>query len=282
MCTHSRTASPSRCGGDRVVEVARVGRVDGEGGQVAQVHPAVLGRRAGSTASRPRPPAAGTSAAQAAVEHQALEHVAGHVRAPEPPRPRARPRLPVAEQHQVALSGAARPSSRTGVAALEQRLGHLEAPRFGQHRRATQRLARAPGRGAHRVSSRELVERDGQRLVAAGARVVARLAPAASGPCREMVLPLGQVVAAHGQVEHAAVGERLDLLEEALAEGALRPPARRACGRAGRRPRSPRRWRCRRPRAPPRDVLVDRVALGRRTRAWRGAAVGGDDLARPR
>jgi hypothetical protein len=80
-------------GRDRVVEVARGRRVDREGGEVAQVLAGAflsvrrpLGRLAGGALD-----GGVEAAAQPAVEHQRLEHVARVVGPPEPARDLAVP-----------------------------------------------------------------------------------------------------------------------------------------------------------------------------------------------
>ena len=106
-------------GGDRVVEVARGRRVDGEGRQVAQVaaRPGPVRRRAGGGARLALHDRV-EAAPQPAVEHQRLEHVARVVRPPEPPDYLAvAPAAPVgAHEHEVA-----RAHPRGGLSRLMRR-----------------------------------------------------------------------------------------------------------------------------------------------------------------
>ena len=88
-----------------VVEVARVRWVDREGGEIAHVDPRLggRGRARGLLGLLHRP--ARVREPQAAVEHQPLDHVARHVRAPDHPR-HAGAALAGAEQHEIADPGA--------------------------------------------------------------------------------------------------------------------------------------------------------------------------------
>ena len=172
MCTQRRTPAALAACGDGVVEVLGVVGIDREGGQRGQVDARVGGVRLvrgglGLGGRRAR-----VAAAQAAVEHQPLEHVAGDVGAAEPAH-HARAALAGADQHEVAL---ARPAALDGGARAraEQRLGDEEAPALLEHR--DERLVEPPapgGRGRRRSQLVEQdVERHRQRLVALGARLV--------------------------------------------------------------------------------------------------------------
>src|SRR2546430_1452974 len=83
-----------------------------------------------------------------------------------------------------------------------------------------------PPRGARSAPARspdlggEYVERDRKRLVALGLRQVARRDRRDDPPVGE-VLPVRKEVAPDGEVEDAAVLERLDVLEDPLPEGLL-------------------------------------------------------------
>ena len=95
MWTHSAHAAVLAPRRDRVVEVPGVVGVDREGGQLAQVH-ARVGRvgLVHGCASRLGGRGARVAAVQAAVEHQALDHVARHGRGGRAGAPRARRACP--------------------------------------------------------------------------------------------------------------------------------------------------------------------------------------------
>jgi len=138
-------------GGDGVVEVARVRRVDGEGGQVAEICPPIGAYRLGRRLQRLELDLLRERAPQPAVEHQALEDVAGHIGAAERAQhPRAA--LARAHQHQVALARA--PAvERDGRRPVKERLGHLEAPPAGDggHQRRIEPADRAAARRRPRL-----------------------------------------------------------------------------------------------------------------------------------
>ena len=124
---------------DRVVEVARRGRIDRERRQRAQVAPGDVVPPARSAASRASRSTTRVEAPpQPAVEHQRLEHVAGGVRAADPaqqlPVPGARPGR--GDQHDVARRGllaGARAVEVDPAPAREERLGDEEAAAAFQH-----------------------------------------------------------------------------------------------------------------------------------------------------
>ena len=152
-------------------------------GSIVKVGQLASGPRARrpATGSRGRPPPrprrAREAAAQTAVEHQPLDHVARAVRAAERAED-ARAALPAAHQHEVADSGAAALHRRCAGRGAEERLGHEEAAALREHgdqRQVEPRAGRPRRRSSQLVEQR--VERDRERLVALGLRVVLRLAP---------------------------------------------------------------------------------------------------------
>ena len=229
MWTHTRMRpAVQRSAPSRVVEVPRGRRVDRERGQVAQV-------------ARPRPPAPRRrlarlalherveAAAQAAVEHQPLEHVARHVRAAEP-RSTIRP-CPARGPWAPPARGRRRPPARPSVdvdapAAGEEGLGGEEAAAALEHRdhgrsprRRAERTAARAVRGARRTSRADV-----ERLVALRVGVVVpphRTDAGSIPPAAAEVAPVRREVLPHRDVQRAAVGELPDLLEDALAERLL-------------------------------------------------------------
>ena len=147
MCTQILcTPSASGLGRDRVVEVAGAGGIDREGGQRAQVAPLAGNREAAPAAARASCSSSGAKpAAQAAVEHQRLDHVAGPVGAADPAhhaRPRA-PRSAGLDEHDV-------PGPRT-----RRRPRGRVPPRCGQRRPAGPARGRGPRRGNIRSAVRK-------------------------------------------------------------------------------------------------------------------------------
>src|SRR5262249_44305649 len=137
-------------GGDRIVEVAGVDRVDREGGELAEI--AAFLKEVGPVPvfrfGRFLFDAIREAAAQALVEHEGLEHVARDVRLPDlADHPGAG--LAAADQDDVAdpavALGAAR--QRDALAAIEQRLGHHQPAALGEH--ADDGIDRTPWRPAH-------------------------------------------------------------------------------------------------------------------------------------
>ena len=162
-------SSPSRCGGDRVVEVARARRVDRERRQRAQIAPAAGDRTdvvgpGGGRLARLVLDRRVERAPQPAVDHQRLDHVARHVGAPDPARDR-RPsaarvrcgRVPGAHHDQIADRHAAiaadtasrGPDSKNGSATRNLPRRSITATR------GTGRARAAPGVRcrAHRTSA---------------------------------------------------------------------------------------------------------------------------------
>ncbi len=126
-------------GADRVVEVAGGRRVDRERREVAQVGARDLDRRPLGGGPRLAVDQRVEAAAQPAVDHQPFEHVARHVRAPEPAQhaavPGARPAR--RHEHEVAHAGVQAllgPVDVDPAPAREERLGDQEAAAPLQHR----------------------------------------------------------------------------------------------------------------------------------------------------
>ena len=284
--------SAERLGGDRIVEVARAGRVDREGRQLAQVAPlAGRSRRRARRLARLRSSRRTNVPAQAAVEHQRLDHVAGarrggrsarSTRAPEP-RPRrldeddvARPRAapPPRARGPDHDAGRGPPPAAAARAVL--------APRTAARPSGSARAARAPPRAcpaARRALAWSRSPRAGARRSPdlGSERFQRHLQPVGPvdaaldehfgldpgpllDPAAAEVAPVGREVLADRDVERAAVGERLLLLEDALAEGVACRRRSRGGGPAARRSRSPRPRRCWRPRARPPGSSGDRAA----------------------
>ncbi len=130
-------------------------------------------------------------AAQAAVEHQALEHVAGHVGTSQPAdHPRAA--LARADQHEVALT---RPAAldRRARAVAEQRLGDQEAAALLEH--GDERLVEAPRRTAADCRAHSLSDRTSSATGSASSRFVRGLSTAFTCglmPFVVIVLPPGR------------------------------------------------------------------------------------------
>ena len=149
---HAQHALLHPAGRDRVVEVARVGRVDREGREVGEVHAGVGREWLGHGELGLVGGCARVGAAQAAVDHQALQHVARHV-GPAQLAHHARAAPAGSHQDQVALAGAAGVHGRARPVA-EQRLSHQEAPalaQHGHHRRGEPVGRPRPGRCVHLV-----------------------------------------------------------------------------------------------------------------------------------
>ncbi len=176
---------------DGVVEVPGVVGVDREGRQVGQVHAGVgrvgvLGRALGLRRGGAR-----VAAAQPAVEHQPLEHVARDVRPPQPAH-NARAALARAHQHQVALAGAAALDRRARPLA-EQRLGDQEAAALLEH--GDEWLVEAPGRAAADGCAHSLPARTSSATGSASSRLVFGLSKAFTcglSPRVEIVSPPGR------------------------------------------------------------------------------------------
>ncbi len=171
---HAHAAVAQRLRGDGIVEVARGGGVDRDGGQAAQVAPDLLASRLlGDHAGLPLHRGI-ELARQPAVEHHRLDHVTSDIRpsqhthnlGPTPPRAAppvrgrvglrscsrrthehelplaraalARRRKPVRMQREAAARGSPRRLGGAG-GAREQRLGYPEASAAREHR--DQRLA---------------------------------------------------------------------------------------------------------------------------------------------
>ena len=177
--------------GDRVVEVLGVVGVDREGGQRRQVDAGVGGERVVRGALRLGRSRARVGAAQAAVEHQALEHVAGHVGTSQPAdHPRAA--LAGADQHEVALTRAAA-LDRRARAVAEQRLGDQEAAALLEH--GDERLVEAPRRTTADCRAHSLWTRASSATGSASSRVVRGLSTAFTCglmPFVVIVLPPGR------------------------------------------------------------------------------------------
>ena len=251
-------------GGDRVVEVLGVVGVDREGGQRREVHAGVGGVGLGHGVLGLGGGRAPVAAVQAAVEHQPLDHVARAVGAAEHPQPRARRACP-----SPPAPGRPGPAGRAPRRCAGR--ARTAAPRRGSGRaaRARPRTARRGGRRAAALAAAVTIwlqdacrARRAAPRRASVSRVVLR-PHLRLDALRGDRLAAGQVVVGDGEVEQAAVREVDHLLDERPCRRcACRPPSR-ASGRAARRSRSRRRWRCRRPRArPPGCPSVDRVALG--------------------
>ena len=149
MWTQTRIRAVLARGGDGVVEVPGVVGVDREGRQGREVDAVVRGVGLARGVLSLGAGRARIVAVQAAVEHEALEHVARAVRAPEiADHPRAA--LARADEHEVAGTGAALlhggPRSPP-----EERLGHEEAPALLEH--SHERLVEPPGARRHRACS---------------------------------------------------------------------------------------------------------------------------------
>ena len=281
-------------GGDRVVEVARRRRVDRERRQVAQV--AARGDVAGGRCRAPRAPRGrrpGRSAAAArgrasAPRSRRARRPAGRSGA-RPCRARARPSAARARGRRRAPRGRGRrsirrPRSKNGV-------GGQEAPALDEH--ATTRRAPSARRGAPR-SSPELAGDDARAPCAAPRRASSsgsstRRATSGSMPARlavprAEVAALGREVLADRDVQRAAVGERLDLLEDALAERARRRrrvARSRSCSAPVTISEAPTPCRRRRARRPGSSVSIAVAAWPCRSCAGAARPVGGDDRARP-
>ena len=244
MCTQTRiVAVVGALGRDRVVEVARAGRVDRErrqrrAGRAAPASPPPLASRASrSTASsKPR--------GEAAVEHQRLDHVARDVGSPDPADDlgaAAAPRRPDRDEHEVAdLRARARRVDRQlaatlGVGGRTARRATTKRPR----RSSTAGKAGAPrlnGRAPRARRSAACELRVGVSRSAARRPTTLGLMPAPRrSPPAPRFLPFGQVVLPDGDVDRAAVRERPDLLEDALAVGAGADDRPRGGGPAARR-----------------------------------------------
>ena len=193
--------------------------------------------------------ARGYERSQPAVEHQPLDHVAGAIRPAELAQ-HARAALPAADEHEVARPGAAAlhrgPRARRRTAAQRPGSGRASrAPRpsacpaggrGGPEPPRSSQLASSSSTATGRASSRSVSGSSAARICGLMPLVRDRLAAR-------------QVVVGHGEVEHAAVRELLDLLDERPCRTCACPRPSRDCGPAGRRSRSQRRSRCRRPRA---------------------------------
>ena len=124
---------------------------------------------------------------QAAVQHQALEHVAGSV-GPAEPADHARAALARADQHELTHARPAR-VDRSTRPAPEQRLGDEEAAALLEH--GHERLVEPPERRAHRVCS----SRVSRAVGSASSRSVSGLSTARTAgliPAFEIVLPPGR------------------------------------------------------------------------------------------
>ena len=167
------------------------------------------------------------------------------------------------------------------AAALEQRRGGQEPALLDEH--ADDRpVDPAPAlAGRHSIFSSERVDRDRKRLVLHRPRAIARLQLGHDPGLRD-VLAARQVVAPDRQVERASVRQRLELLEDALAERAL--AGERGAVRVAQRARGD--LRCARAAAidehDDRDVLVDRVALRLELALGPAPPLRRDDQCRPR
>ena len=221
------------------------------------------------------------AAPQPAVEHQRLEHVARVVGAPEPPRDlavaaaRARRR----DEHEVAR------------AHLARRLVEVDAAPAGEERRRGEEPAALLEDGDDRLGAAHACPRATTVLTAtssASSRFVLSLSlrldvgrdpGALLRPAAAEVAAAGGEVLADRDVERAAVGELLDLLEDALAEraGAHHRRAVAVLQRAGDDLR--RRGRLAVDEHGDRDLGVDRGARRLEHVLGPRAAARGDDLA---
>ena len=240
-------------------------------GSAVQVAPRPAPGGAPAAVRRPPPRRAREDAAQAAVEHQPLEHVAHARRAGRGERTPAR-RACRTDQHDLARADAPRPCERVPPAALEQRLGDQEAARararrpwLGEPARSRSAPRERRRRGAARAAlielGGELAQGHRERLVAAGAGLSRALVPGRSLGARCSLRSAGSTGPRSGRARRRW--------------RAARPPGRRPCRRSS-RPTSFARLRSRS--APAtisealaratvhqhhhREVLVERVALG--------------------
>ena len=221
MCTQTRSAPVLAAGRDGVVEVLRVVGVDREGGQRREVHARVGGVRVsrsslGLGGGRPR---------------RSRGAARGRASGPPPRRGRGRggparartraPRLPGAHQHagrRPRVPRARPPSAARGRTAARPR-GSARASRA---RPPSAHPGGRPGAGpraAHPARSRTVSTAIGS----ASSRSVWALSFAVTcglDPLAGDRLAVRQVVVGHGEVEHPAVREVDDLLDEALAVGA--------------------------------------------------------------
>ena len=217
MWTQTRARGRPRGGRDGVVEVPGVVGVDREGRQRGEVHARVgrvgLARGAlGLGLGRAR-----VAAAQAAVEHQPLEHVARDVGRPSRRTTRA-PRLPAPTSTRSPSSA---PPRSTAVRGPRPNSGSAtrKRPRFSST--ATSGWSRRRG-GRPRTAALTAWRRARRARPAAPRRAwcSGRRTAFTSGlmPALGDRLAARQVVVGHGHVEDAAVRQRLDLLDHALAE----------------------------------------------------------------
>ena len=290
MCTQTRTAPPS----SRSALIAS-SKSRAVGGSIVNVGRSRRSRRAHVVRRTVRSRARLAldqrieAAAQPAIEHQRLEHVARDVRPPDPAHDAAvaGARAVRRHEHEVAGAGVQRGLGSVDVdppPAPEEQVGGEESPaalehgdeRIGPAARAP--AARAAGGGrlparAHVPCRATVLTRDVERLVALlGLRVVLGLdvgldAGALLDAATAQVATAGGEVLAHGDVERAAVGELSDLLEDALAErpGADDLGAVAVLQGAGDDLRGRRRLAV--DEHHDRDLAVDRVPLAPRTRA---------------
>ena len=229
-----------------------------------------------------------------------------HDARPRAPRPRAwtstrspasRPPPPAAGGPPTTLRAEPprRPGVRAGVLARgEQPLGGEEAPAPLEHRHVRRRSARGgpraavarPAAGAGRSPDfgGERVQRHLQPVGRCRRRSGRALRGSRPAPCLTppppRLRPFGREVLADGDVERAAVGELLLLLEDALAEGVACRRRSRGGGPAGRRSRSPPPRRCSASTSTTTGIAVG-IAPPVAISVWRrlGAPARGDDHA---
>ena len=278
MCTHRRTTPPSPCS----AEIASSKSLASSGSMVKVAR----SRRSTRLLSSPSPAAASADSASTArgkARRRPRSSISPSTtsRATQglPSRRRTlAPRLPAPTRTRSPSEAVVPPAPRDGVSTATR------APRGPNSGSATRKRPALAEHGHHRkVKPRRAPQRPrahcsvafparvrsaiGQRLVPLRLGVVHRLH---GGPhaLHADVLATGQEVLAHRQVAVRRRSREAAHPERRPCQTCAGPRPWRACGRAARRSRSRKRKRCRGPRALPRDVARDRIALRLELALW--------------